>query len=94
MTKSNGKQTVAGIVEYTPHQSESVYGNKDKWITYTIRKSGHAKIEDHVEKFHFITRAGMNCEKQTKTNQDSLFVVKNFAKVEGMWYFGVCDGHG
>lgn len=36
----------------------------------------------------------MNCEKQQKTNQDSLFVVKNFAKVEGMWYFGVCDGHG
>ena len=21
-------------------------------------------------------------------------MVKNFAKIENLWYFGVCDGHG
>jgi serine/threonine protein phosphatase PrpC len=30
----------------------------------------------------------------TKQNQDNFFVVKNFAKVENLWFFGVADGHG
>ena len=30
----------------------------------------------------------------TKQNQDNFFVVKNFAKIENLWFFGVADGHG
>ena len=41
-----------------------------------------------------MTRPGKTGDGKTKTNQDNFFVVKNFAKIENLWYFGVCDGHG
>ena len=41
-----------------------------------------------------MTRPGKTADGVTKTNQDNFFVVKNFAKIENLWYFGVCDGHG
>ena len=47
-----------------------------------------------VYSFAYLTRAGKNGEGHTKQNQDNFFVVKNFAKIENLWYFGVADGHG
>lgn len=41
-----------------------------------------------------MTRPGKTADGVSKTNQDNFFVVKNFAKIENLWYFGVCDGHG
>ncbi len=29
-----------------------------------------------------------------KPNQDSFISVKNLGGVDGLWMFGVCDGHG
>ena len=52
------------------------------------------KVEDLVSQFAYLTRAGKTGDGVTKTNQDNFFVVKNFAKIENLWYFGVADGHG
>jgi serine/threonine protein phosphatase PrpC len=52
------------------------------------------KVDDQVAQFAYLTRAGRNHERVTKTNQDNFFVVKNFAKIENLWFFGVADGHG
>ena len=53
-----------------------------------------SKVEDLVAQFAYLTRPGKTADGVTKTNQDNFFVVKNFAKIENLWYFGVCDGHG
>jgi serine/threonine protein phosphatase PrpC len=29
-----------------------------------------------------------------KPNQDNYICVKDFCKIEGLWLFAVCDGHG
>ena len=52
------------------------------------------KVEDQVAQFAYLTKAGKTSDGNYKTNQDNFFVVKNFAKIENLWYFGVCDGHG
>ena len=52
------------------------------------------KVDDHVAQFAYLTRPGKTADGNSKTNQDNFFVVKNFAKIENLWYFGVCDGHG
>ena len=47
-----------------------------------------------MAQFAYLTRPGKTADGVSKTNQDNFFVVKNFAKIENLWYFGVCDGHG
>lgn len=46
-----------------------------------------------VDKFAVITRQGF-IPNQPKPNQDSHIILKNFCNIEGLWLFGVCDGHG
>ena len=58
------------------------------------KPSSNKKVEDMVSQFAYLTRAGKTGDGVTKTNQDNFFVVKNFAKIENLWYFGVADGHG
>jgi serine/threonine protein phosphatase PrpC len=59
-----------------------------------LRQKAIRKVDDQVAQFAYLTRAGRNHEKTPKTNQDNFFVVKNFAKIENLWFFGVADGHG
>jgi serine/threonine protein phosphatase PrpC len=40
------------------------------------------------------TRKGVLPHKPGKINQDSFFILKNFAQILDSWYLGVCDGHG
>jgi len=46
-----------------------------------------------VESFAVKTRQGF-IPSQAKPNQDSFISVKNLGGIEGLWMFGVCDGHG
>jgi serine/threonine protein phosphatase PrpC len=46
-----------------------------------------------VDSFAVKTRQGF-IPSQAKPNQDSFISVKNLSGIEGLWMFGVCDGHG
>lgn len=44
--------------------------------------------------FGFHSKTGMSAESPKKVNQDSYFIIPQFAGIPNSYLFGVCDGHG
>jgi serine/threonine protein phosphatase PrpC len=53
------------------------------------------KIPTDVQvKYSYFTKVGMHPENPKKVNQDSYFLIKDFANIPNCYLFGICDGHG
>jgi len=81
------------VAEPSKSAGEEINPEASKQSPLRLKKAVR-KVDDQVASFAYLTRAGRNHDKMIKQNQDNFFVVKNFAKIENLWFFGVADGHG
>ena len=52
------------------------------------------KVDNHVTKFSFATKAGKSLRNPRKKNQDQYIVEPMFLGMKDVHFFGICDGHG
>lgn len=58
------------------------------------KETFHSKIENHVTKFSFATKAGRSVRNPKKKNQDQYIVEPMLCGLRDVHLFGICDGHG
>eukprot|EP00347_Sterkiella_histriomuscorum_P005738 403355459 len=84
---SSSKRDIHSKIIKTATQNQQAQDS----LTQNLQDYG---VQDPILKYAFKTRGGYIPNKPSKTNQDTYFVIKNFASIRNNWFFGVCDGHG